>query len=102
MEKYANHYGWSDITPFEIIKSTAKTITIREMNAERDPNWKPSYEPGGFSVVCTNDDQQKWVITSNEHNPLIKAYLRKDGKYYSKIGMHILSDSPIKYYDYNF
>jgi hypothetical protein len=33
---YANHYGYSDITPFEVVKVISdKTIEVREMDAER-------------------------------------------------------------------
>ena len=39
---YANKYGYSDVYPYEIVRViSAKTIEVREMDAERDPNWKP-------------------------------------------------------------
>lgn len=101
-QKFANLYGWTDVRPFEILKETVKTLTIREMDAERDQNWKPEIVPGGFAGTCVNQNEQKWIITSNKNNPLIKAYLRKDGNYYSKYGKHKISDTPMKYYDYNF
>ena len=34
---YANHYGYSDVTPYEVVKVISdKTIEVREMDAERD------------------------------------------------------------------
>jgi hypothetical protein len=97
---FANLHGYTDIRPFEVISKTAKTISIREMEAEKA--FKPEYIAGGFSAICTNEAMQEWKITSNEKNPIIKAYLRKDGNYWSKYGKHKLSEVPIKYYDYNF
>ena len=99
-KKYANLHLHSDIVPFEIIKETKKTITIRQMQFEKA--FKPEYIAGGFSAICTNEVMQEWIITSNESNLLIKAYLRKDGFYWSKYGKHIISDIPVKFYDYNF
>jgi hypothetical protein len=98
--KYANLIRWSDVEPFEVIKETAKTITIRKMECEK--NFKPEYVAGGFSAICINQNEQNWNITSNETNQLVKAYLRKDGNYWSKYGKHKISDAPMKVYDYNF
>jgi hypothetical protein len=99
-KKYANLHGYSDIVPFEVIKETKKTITIRQMQFEKA--FKPEYVEGGFSAICTNNNKQEWIIAQNENNPLIKAYMRKDGFYWSKYGKHIISDVPVKFYDYNF
>ncbi len=101
-KKYANKIGYSDIYPFEIIHRTKKTIVIREMRAKLDPNYKPIFVQGGFAGHCINQDEQKWIITSDENAPLYKAYLRKDGYYWSKLGKHVLALRPTKYYDYNF
>jgi len=100
--QYANHFGWTDVKPFEIVGKTAKTLTLRAMDCERDPNYKPECVIGGFSATCVNQNEQKWIITSNPDNPKIKAYLRKDGNYYSRYGKHVISDTPMKFYDYNF
>ena len=35
-------------------------------------------------------------------NPVIRARLRKDGKYHSAYGRHVLADAPVRFYDYNF
>lgn len=101
-EKYANHIGYSDVTPYEVIKHTEKTITVREMDATIDPDWKPSFVTGGFAGHCVNQNEQKWIITSNPNRIPIKAYLRKDGYYHSKYGKHSLSNTPVSFYDYNF
>lgn len=100
--QYANLSGYSDITPYEIISRTKKTITIREMDAELDKEFKPIFIPGGFCGTVVNQSEQKYKYKSNENLETIKAYLRKDGRYHSKYGRHSLSSSPCKFYDYNF
>ena len=77
---YANHYGYSDVNPFEIVRRVSdKTIEIREMDAERDPEWKPEFHVGGFSAHCSNQREQRWNITSNPENRVIRIRLSKSG-----------------------
>lgn len=116
-QKYANHYGYTDVNPYEIIKVVSdKTIVIREMNTE-EIKWDKDIVQGGFSHRVTNQEDQKWNITSNEDAPLIRIRLNKSGtircssrkiyvpnyiwkdKYGNK---YHLSDTPVKFYDYNF
>lgn len=101
---FANHYGYSDVNPHEIVRWVSnKTIEIREMNAERDPSYKPEMVLGGFSAVCLNQDEQKWLITSNPKASVFRIRLRKNGYWYDAHGRRYgLSDRPTKFYDYNF
>jgi hypothetical protein len=99
MKKYANHVGYSDVNPYEVISSTAKTITLRAMECTQRGELKQT--PGGF-CAHTDNGTQKWDITSNPHGYTFKAYLHKNGFYYSGGRMFKLSDYPVKYYDYNF
>lgn len=101
---YANHYGYSDVNPFEVVRIVSdKTIEVREMNAERDESVKMNFEVGGFSAICTNQNQQKWFITSDESAPVVRIRLNKKGEWKDKHGRKFaLSDQPIKFYDYNF
>lgn len=101
--KYANHYGYSDINPFEIIRRVSdKTIEVREMNAERDPEWSPNFIPGGFSAHCVNQREQRWDIVSNPSNCVIRIRLGKNGWKDASGRIFVLSDRPVKFYDYNF
>lgn len=102
--KYANMIGWSDIDPFEVVRNvSAKCVEIREMDAERDESVKMEFVPGGFSAICLNSSQQKWVISSNPENKVFKVRLHKDGYYRDPHGRKfLLRDEPVKYYDYNF
>lgn len=102
--KYANAYGYSDVTPFEVVRVVSeKTLEVRALNAERDPTWKPEIIPGGFAGHCVNQHTQRWIITPCAEAPVIRIRKRKDGKFYSKSGKKfVLADAPRKFYDYNF
>jgi len=102
--QFANQIGYSDITPFEVIATSksGKQITIRQMQAERDPNWKPEFHAGGFFAHCANQSEQKWIITSDEDATPIKAHKRADGYFYSAWGKHKIEAQPRRFYDFNF
>jgi hypothetical protein len=101
---FANHYGYTDATPYEVVRVISdKTIEIREMDAERDESVKLEFHVGGFSAHCSNQRDQKWFITSNESNPVIRIRLSANKGWKDKYGRRFgLSDKPIKFYDYNF
>jgi len=100
---FANNHGWSDVHPFEIVRVVSpKTIEVRQMDAERDPDFEPEFVAGGFAGHCTNQHKQTWLYRSNPDNPVVRARLRKDGFYHSANGPHSLSTEPRKFYDYNF
>ena len=95
--KYLNFRGYSDITPVgKIIGLTGKTILlVQRITFELDPEFKPHYEPGGFSAICTNQSDQKWIFTETEEVVKIrfsKALLRS----------HTVDPHPRRFYDYNF
>lgn len=100
---FANHYGYSDTNPYEIIRRISdKTLEIRAMKAERNPDWKMEFVPGGFFGTVVNQHSQKWVITSDESADVFRIRLGKRGwkdKYGRRYG---LSDKPEKFYDFNF
>ena len=100
---YANHMGWSDINPFEIVRVVSeKTIEIREMDAERDTSVTLDFAIGGFSAHCTNQRDQKWHITSNDKYPITRIRLSKNG-WKDKHGRRFCLDiEPTRFYDYNF
>ena len=101
---YANHIGYSDINPHEIVRRISdKTIEVREMKAERDPDWKPEFIPGGFSAHCTNQHGQRWIITSDPKSRVFRIRLSKNKGWQDAHGRSFdLSDSPRKFYDFNF
>ena len=102
--KYANHLGYSDVNPFEVVNVVSdKTIEVREMNTVRDDSIKLEFHVGGFSAHCSNQHDQKWTITSDETAPVIRIRLSKNKGWKDKYGRRFqLADQPVKFYDYNF
>lgn len=95
---HIRHY--SDISPVTVVRRTAKTITVRYDKATKDPTWKPEWETGGFSAICTNIDEQKWIIEEDENGRTETFRLRQ-------VGWRNYADEKLipeweKYYDYNF
>jgi len=102
--KFANRCGHSDIEPFEIVRVHGpKRIEIRRMEYKQDPTWQPNIVPGGFCGHCTNQSEQRWIITANPENPTHMIRLHRDGVW-RDIGRSrfTLSDHPRRFYDYNF
>lgn len=93
---------WSDVTPCTIIKKTQKTLTVRHDDGELDPNWKPEWVPGGFSAICTNQNEQEWILKDDPDGVVeIFRWSDKYNCYRNKCG-EILNPGWVKFYDYNF
>ena len=102
--KYANMIGYSDVHPCEVVRKVSdKTLEIRYMNAERDKSVELEFAPGGFSAHCVNNADQKWIITSNEENPVVRIRLSKNRGWQDKYGQRYkLAEAPRRHYDFNF
>lgn len=99
----ANRCGWSDIEPFEVVEiRTEKLIYIRKCDA-KEGDWKPEVYEGGFAAHVANNHDQKWIVTSNEENPILKIRLNKNGKWQDRNKqVYRIEAKPEKFYDYNF
>lgn len=102
--KFANRAGYTDITPYEVIRViSAKTLEVREMSTERDPTWMPIFVPGGFAGHCTNQNTQRWSYASDSTNPPVRIRLSNKGYWKDAHGgVYHTADSPKRFYDYNF
>ncbi len=99
---YANRYGYTDIIPYEIVRRISdKTIEVREMKAELDPTWKPEMTSGGFCGHTINNHDQRWIITPNTDNDVIRIRRTKRGWQAGGV-MFDLAASPRKFHDFNF
>lgn len=54
--------GYSQTYPYEVVRRTAKTITVRAIKTKPDPEWKPEMHVGGFSAHCSNQQSQTWLF----------------------------------------
>jgi len=103
MNQFANHYGYSDVNPYEVVRVISdKTIEVREMDAERDDSVKLDFHVGGFSAHCPNQHDQRWNIRSNPDNCVVRIRLGKQGWKDAHGRRFKLNDQPVKFYDYNF
>jgi len=100
---YANFCGYTDVHPYEIVRVVSdKIIDIRAMDAKLANGWKPEMIPGGFCAHTVNNQSQEYDYASIPGAPLVRARLRKDGRWYSKQGRHSIAGKPHKFHDYNF
>ena len=109
IKEFVTMCGYSDREPYEVVKMISdKTVEVRLMDAELDPEYKPNIVAGGFSGHCTNNGG-KWIITKNENNPTMRIRWSEAKGQWQKAGKHIsgairfaMADAPYKFYDYNF
>jgi len=100
---------YSDCDPATVIKRTTCYCWVQLDKAELDPSWKPEYIPGGFSVHCTNQREQKWNITRDPNGSIEKFYYSKKRKIWLRSysadcsrTFTPLREGWYKFYDYNF
>jgi len=101
---YANLHLFSDVEPYEIVRIISdKTIELRSVTATLKPDWKPDMIPGGFAAHTANNHTQEYDYKTNPDAYVFKARLRKkDGRFHSARGRHVVSEAPCKFHDYNF
>ena len=107
IQAYANHAMYSDTQPYEVIeKRTENKVIIRSMKAEHKADWKPNMIAGGFSFICTNNDDQRnaWVITPDEDGAIVTIRWSKAKRRWQDAqgNRFYMSEQPVKFYDYNF
>ncbi len=104
MKKFANHHSYSDVHPYEVIREVSeKCLEVRQMKSEKDPNFVPDIDVGGFVGHVSNNHEQTWIIESDPTRPIVRIRLHKTGKWKDKHGnTYYLSDKPKRFYDYNF
>jgi hypothetical protein len=102
---FANFHGYSDVHPYEVIKhNTPLKMTVREMDAELDKDWKMDVSIGGFAGHVNNNHSQSYEYTSNEKNKTTEIRFSKAKRIWQdKHGRRfIVANTPYKHYDYNF
>ena len=99
---YANHEGYSDINPYEIVRQVSeRTLEVRALRTER-AEWTPTVHVGGFFAHVSNQHEQRWNVTVNPDATVFRIRLGKRGWKDSNGNAFRLSATPVKYYDLNF
>jgi hypothetical protein len=99
IKKYCNEYLYSDVQPYEVVRVISPvTVEIRQMDTKQIIFPKERFV-GGFIANTADNDHQKYEYISNPENPIMRLRLGKKGW---GNGKFVMSDKPIKFYDYNF
>ena len=102
---------YSDRVPYEVVEIiNERRIKIREMDAVIDPNFKPDFRAGGFCGTVVNQDDQKWILSSNEKNEVKELFksnaCKGRGKWLEKgtngSGSYFAVGYARNFHDYNF
>ena len=103
IKKYANLSIGSDRNPYEVVKIISdKTVEVRAMDSKQIV-FPRDFQVGGFSAHCADNYAQKYEYFSNESYPVIRIRLSKAKRQWQGSGGRFcMSDSPCKFYDYNF
>lgn len=91
---------WSDAHAYTIIKRTPKTLTLRRCRASLADGWKPEFIPGGFSVICVNDADQRWQYEEDPDGQIVRAYW--SDRYGFRVDGCQVTPGRHEHYDYNF
>lgn len=99
IRKFVNMHGYSDVHPYEVVRVISdKCVEIRALDTKQTV-FPKNFQIGGFAAHCVDNHNQKYEYTSNPQNPVGRIRLSKKGW---GLGRYLMSDEPIKFYDYNF
>jgi|GEM_PF-3269149 len=99
IRKYCNLHLYSDIEPCEVVRVVSENcVELRRMDY-RQTVFPSQVFIGGFSAHTADNYNQEYEYTSNPENPIFRIRLGKKGW---ANGRYVMSDSPIRFYDYNF
>lgn len=89
---------WTDRHAYTVISVSPKGFKAQRDKVTRIT--KPEFIPGGFSGICTNNNEIKYEYEKDPSGHIISVRLRKNGFY--QYGNQKLSSGRHEYYDYNF
>jgi len=104
IQKYANHYMYSDVHPFEVVKTISPIcVEIRRMNTVQT-KFPRQFTPGGFvGHFADNYGGQEYEYNSDPEAPVMRIrWSRAKRQWQGRGGRFIMEDHPNKFYDYNF
>jgi len=105
IKAYANHTGYSDVNPFEVIKVVSPIcVEIRALNTKQI-RYPANVQVGGFSAhVVDNREGQKYEYSQNPDAPTTRIRWSKAKRQWQSASgnRYRMSNKPHKFYDYNF
>ena len=94
---------YSDSHAYTIIARTAKTITIQRDEATLKKDFKPEMVAGGFSAICTNQNDQEYDYERNpKGQTMVIRWSEKNQRWSAPKGYTRVSLGRHEFYDYNF
>lgn len=102
--KYVTEYGYSDCHAWKVLKRTARTMTIAEVEVELDPEWKEKMKvyAGGFAGHCANQREQTWLFKRVNMENTRTIHLSKKHHQWMLKGTLYKRGFATEFYDYNF
>lgn len=105
IKKYANHYGWTDVNPYEVVKTISPIcVEIRAMKTVQTAFPKEFYAGGFVGHFADNRGGQKYEYFSDPEAKVFRIrWSNAKNSWYAPNGMRFgMADAPHKFYDYNF
>jgi hypothetical protein len=101
---YANQIGYSDITPYEVVRIVSDNcLEVRALKTELLNKSDLVFHAGGFAAHCSNQADQQWSYSSDEGSPVYKIRKSKKGVWKNKWGdTYAVGPKPRRHYDFNF
>lgn len=97
---YFTEIMYSDSHAWQEIKRTAKTVTVRRVAVDTDPEWisKRQFLPGGFHGHVPNQSEQTWIFKGFDSR-IATIRLTKRGWAYK--GTRFVEGLAREFHDYN-
>lgn len=105
IKKYANHCMYTDVNPYEVVRIISPIcVEVRAMSTKQIEFPKVFY-PGGFvGHFADNRSGQKYEYSSDPDASVFRIRWSRRNRQWQR-GKHMrfaMSDTPYKFYDYNF
>ena len=105
IKAYANRHDYTDVEPFEVIRTISPIcVEIRAMNSVQT-KFPQDFHKGGFvGHFADNRQGQDYDYSQNPDADKIRIrWSKAKGQWRCRHGnRYIMSDTPYKFYDYNF
>ena len=92
---------WTDKEAYTVIRKTKRMRVMQRDKAIKSPEFKPQWVEGGFSAVCTNNEDQSYTYEQDPDGSIIRAFWSEVNGCYMHQGCKVINGRH-EFYDYNF